>query len=204
MATRYKTEYESEIAFMEEILKHDPCLQNISQDVMEMRRQDAASGNTNIAMLFEDLVARVGGFRRNPNMTGDDYLHGQGDAKTLTLGYSQTRTQKQLIAGAPEYIVCSASLRGLENKQGPLRIMAYITATKSIEYYFLPTIVWKPWVNKSGIVVKYQPTTNTLGRMNDYKTDFLGICRTEIITPAQLVAKTPQEEQDILFNDLFA
>ena len=83
--------------------------------------------------------------------------------------------------------------------------MAYITRTKKVQYFFLPTEIWKSWVNKSGtgIKINYNATEKTLGRIEQYSRDFTGVCKPETVTKGQDSVKTPKEKHDIVFDKLF-
>lgn len=178
MGATFREHNESELAFAKELLRHDPKRKYMSKEKKRLFESLAAEGDLRSETALEAAIGRVGGFTRSSANSGDDFLHGQGEVKSITIAEHVTTTTKMHDAGLKPQKSFYANIRGLEHKRGPLRIVVYNTPLKTVEYYYVPSRVWKKWVNNCGsIVVKYRKRTQDLGRITRYKTDFKGLCR---------------------------
>jgi len=178
MGSRYKEHNPSEVACMKELLSHDPRLRNRSKEYKRSILESADRGEYRVEAAFENAIAQVGKLIPNPDSIGPDYLHGQGDAKWISLGYCQTVTKKKLSEGVNPYYSYQTQITNIHRKYGPLRIGVYHPKYDEVEYFLVKEKIWKSWVNKSGgIVIKYNKRTGCLGRLEEYKVSFKELCQ---------------------------
>ncbi len=142
MATKFQEVYKKDIAFLEQVIfNYHPRLKNSSDEVRALKLEEAAAGEANTEMAFENLLPLLQPALTQVDIDGMDYTSSipslnMSDSKTATA--SRVTTLKNGTAYYHWTLKVKVLAKGGTIKQGSLLLAVYNEYTNTVDYFHIP------------------------------------------------------------------